>query len=329
MPRSRSNAATRNAKPASTGRGFYRGTAGRDKVESEAEKAKQRKSTDNYNAPFRFWMPAGSEAEVMILDDAPDFFMYEHEVYNPNAANFRDKRKYYGCTKEFDNCPVCEKDKESYYGLYLTVIDFTPYEGKNGTVEWTRKLFVVKGSQQKKFLRKYDKEGSLRGLVLRLNRDGPKDPVIGNDIEFENYEEESFIAEHVREWTDKEGKTHTEDCSKAYVYEQLFEEPNTEHLRQLIGAAPAAGSDAEYDTQIQDADTDWSSDSEQDSEWADTEDPAASAEEEVPWEDEEETPTKRSPRRRSQQAAAPEAEEPPSSRRSSRAAPTGRRSRRA
>lgn len=221
----------------------FRGEAGRRRAEQELEKqkaaAEARKS--GMNMPYRFRMSAGDTRQIVVVDDAPDFFAFEHNLKNPKTG-FWDI--YTGCIAEYDNCPVCESSgKEAYYAMYLTVIDLTPYTDKNGNeVEFNRKLMVVKPAQQKKFTRFFEKNGTLRGAIFDMTRDGDKDSAIGNDIEFVEFMPEDELAGYVREWTDKEKKRHTEDCSVPYDYEKLFPEPTMASLRALVGGRPAPGS---------------------------------------------------------------------------------------
>jgi hypothetical protein len=195
--------------------------------------------------PFRFRVAVGGTTEFVILDDAPDFYRFEHNMKNPQTG-FWDT--FTGCTKEWDNCPACEATgRESYYALYLSVLDFTQFETRDGVKhEFSRKLLVVKPAQQKKFIRAYnkaEKEGrTLRGAVFEVTRDGDKDSSIGNDIEFVEYMEEDDLTAYVRSWKDKDGKKQTEDCSVPFDYEALFEEPDSDKIRALVGGEPAPGS---------------------------------------------------------------------------------------
>lgn len=231
-------------------RAFYRGEEGmrRSAEELERQKAKAEQRRQQGNAPFRFRVPVGETREAVILDDKPDFFQYEHNLKDSDGR----WSIFTGCVKDWDNCPVCESaGRESYYAMYLSVLDLTPFETRNGdTVEFSRKLLVVKPAQHKKFMRFYEKEGTLRGAIFEFTRDGDKDSSIGNDIEFVEFMDEDELVEHVREWKDKDGKTQTEDCSEPYDYEQLFEEPDTEHLRAVVGGKPAPGSRAEERNEV-------------------------------------------------------------------------------
>lgn len=228
---------------ANRGSAFFRGADGARQTEVELErqkqKAEQRKATGNM--PFRFRVPVGETRRIIICDEAPDFFMYEHALKD---AEGRWGRLFTGCVKTFDNCPVCEAQKqESYYAMFLTCIDLTPFTLRDGTeVEFSRKLLVVKPAQQKKFLRFFNKEGTLRGASFDMSRDGDKDSAIGNDIEFVEFVSEEEMESYTRSWKDRDGKRHTENCDEPIDYAEMFEEPTTEGLRRLVGGDPAPGS---------------------------------------------------------------------------------------
>lgn len=237
-------------------RAFYRGSAGREKAEEELarSKAKADARKEAGAQPFRFKVGVGENTSFVVVDDEPEFYRFEHNLKDPATQRWNI---FTGCVKEWDNCPVCQtKDvRESYYALYLTVIDFTPFTTRDGTkVEYSRKLLVVKPGQQKKFHRafaKAQKDGrTLRGAIFTTTRDGDKDSSIGNDIELDEFMEEDELLEYVRTWKDKEGKKHTENCSEPYDYEKMFAEPDTESLRAIVGAAPAPGSRAHEEKEL-------------------------------------------------------------------------------
>lgn len=239
----RSAPSSRRSSSGGSGR-FYRGDEAIRKVDEEAQKAKARSDERQANAskPFRFRVKVNETAQCIILDDKPDFFQYEHTLKGADGYY----NLFMGCTKEDDNCPACEvSGKESTYCMYLTVIDLTPFTTRNNeTIEFSRKLFVVKNQQQKKLLRMAEREGSLRGALLSCSRDGAKEPAIGNDLELEEFVSEEELGNYIREWTDKEGNLKTEDCSEPYEYETIFEEATTESLRALVGGSPTPGSRA-------------------------------------------------------------------------------------
>ena len=229
------------------GAAFYRGDAGRQKAEEELarQKAAAEARKEQGNMPFRFRVGVGDTTQFVVLDDSPDFYRFEHNLKNPKTG-FWDT--FTGCVKEWDNCPVCDvAERESYYAMYLSVLDLTPFKTRDGEEhEFSRKLLVVKPAQQKKFQRAYakaEKDGrTLRGAIFEVTRDGEKDSAIGNDIELIEFMDEDELATYTRSWKDKDGKKHTEDCSEPFDYEKLFQEPDAESLRALVGGSPTPGS---------------------------------------------------------------------------------------
>ena len=223
---------------------IHRGAEGRKHVEKEALAQKQRSEQRKaqYGMPFKFFVTPGESRSIVVLDAEPDFFRYEHTMHNPETKRYD---LCTGCVKETDNCPACDADEsQSYYVMYLTILDLTSYVSKKGdTVKFSRKLLPVKLSQQKKLLRRWEKEGTLRGAEFTMTRDGDKDARIGNDIEFEGFMKEKDLAKYTRKYKDREGKKHTEDCSVPFDYEKLFPEPTAESLREIVGGEAVPGSD--------------------------------------------------------------------------------------
>lgn len=230
---------------------FFRGAAGMQRTDEELAHAKQK--ADERRAaggnPFRFRVAVGETKQIIIVDDKPDFFMYEHALKD-SEGNWG--KLFTGCVKTFDNCPVCqEQGKESYYAMVLTCIDLTPFKTRDGTeVDFSRKLLIVKPAQQKKFLRFYAKEGTLRGALFDMTRDGDKDSSIGSDIDFVEFVPEEEMETYVRTYKDRDGKKIVDKCDEPYEYEKLFEEPDTEKLRALVGGKPAPGSKASNDREL-------------------------------------------------------------------------------
>lgn len=224
---------------------FYTGAQGAKKMEEEQEKQKARKEAmkNRTHMPFRFRVGAGETKQVVILDDEPSFYQFEHNLKDPQTGFWSI---FTGCVKEFESCPVCESTgKESYYAMYLTVLDLTPFETKkNETVEFSRKLLVVKPAQHKKINRFFAREGTLRGAIFDMIRDGEKDASIGNDMEFVDWMPEDELAGYVRTYKDQDGKKVTDDCSVPYDYLALFEEPDADKLRAIVGGEPSPGSRA-------------------------------------------------------------------------------------
>jgi hypothetical protein len=216
---------------------MYRGTGAREKAgtEQEAVQARREARQKEFDGPKRLYLKPGETREICIVDEAPDFFMFEHQIYNGKKPNL-PYYSYSGCVKEYETCPACQKHGDSNFNLYLTVIDFAEYTAKNGeVVEFSKKLMVIKSGSQRKFIRRHEKNGSLRGQVVTLTRDGDKDPVIGNDIEWDDkIDEDELTSAYIRSWTDRKKKVHEENCGEVFVYEDIFDEPTIENISAAL-----------------------------------------------------------------------------------------------
>ena len=231
--REESSSARGGAKPIRTS---YRGAAGRQQMEEEQKRSEARREANKArsNQPFRFWCPAGETRQIVIVDEAPDFFRYEHALKDKRSGRYDI---YVPCIDEHANCPVCPaEEKPSYFGMYLTIIDLTPYDNADGDeVEWSKKILLAKPAQQKKINRLYEKHGTLRGMVLDMTRDGKKDAAIGNDIEFVEFMEEDELETYVTEYTDKDGKVHEVVGFEPYDYDEIFPDMAEDQLSKLAG----------------------------------------------------------------------------------------------
>ena len=218
-----------------------RGVAGgRQRLEQELKEQQARKEQQAGQQVLRFWVPVGDKKTIIVVDETPDFFIYEHEMKDPQTGRWG---VYTLCLDRNDSCPVCQVHGSSYYALVLSVIDLTPYVNSKGeTVPWSRKLLVVKSGQVNKFLRRFDADGTLRGASFDCIRDTNKSPRVGNDIEYLGNYEEDYLTTFVRSWVDKEGKTHQEDCSRPFDYEKLFPVPDITQLQALVGVKSTPGS---------------------------------------------------------------------------------------
>ena len=291
--------AARSRSKASSSSRFHRGAEGRNRVDSElaAQKERQARRQAANQGPYRLYLkPGTTERQVVILDEEPEFFMHEHQIYNGGRKDM-PMYTYCGCVKEWETCPVCEEVKDSYYALFLTVLDLEPYKtGAGEEVEFSRKLMCVKPQQQKKFIRRWKKEDTLRGQILMLSRDTDKDPVIGNDIEFEDWMDEDDLAEYTKDWVDRKKKKHTEDCSVPYEYPKIFKEPDSEELAIIAGGDAVPGSAKQAKEELKDDDWD-------------------EEEEDTPWdEDEEEEEERPSGKKKKKKAASKKKKKRPSRR---------------
>lgn len=224
--------------PTSSG---YRGAEGRRKMQEEEEAAAARREASSIHTPFRFFCPVGEEREYIIVDDAPDFFRFEHNLKDRRSGKYS---VFCACINDNANCPVCKvSDRPSYFAMYLTIIDLTPYESASGEqVEWSKKLLVVKPAQQKKFTRLHERHGTLRGMLMKATRDGEKDAAIGNDQEFLEFIDEDELLTYESEYTDKKDKVHEVIGHEVFDYEELFPYQTEQQLRALVGGVAEPGS---------------------------------------------------------------------------------------
>lgn len=217
-----------------------------NEARNEARKATQ-------GAPFRFFCPIGETRPIVVVDELPDFVRKEHAIKTKGSTRWDT---YVPCIDEHANCPICAvAERPSYFALYLTIIDLTPYEDKDGNeVPFSKKLLVVKPMQQKKIMRLYEKHKTLRGMILNMTRDNNKDASIGGDIEFEDFMDENELAEYVYEYTDKENKVHEVDCSVPFEYESFMPEMTEQQLLAISGGRPSPGNRAAAERDLKD---DW------------------------------------------------------------------------
>lgn len=219
-------------------RAAYRGGAGLRQMEEEAKRqdaAKEARKAKGFE-PFRFWTPVTETRQLVIIDDAPDFFRYEHALKDKRSGRYDN---FLPCVNEDANCPVCSiSEKPAYFAMYLTVIDLTPYENKDGDeVPWSKKMLVVKPAQQKKIARLYEKHGTLRGMILDMTRDGDKDAAIGNDIEFVDFMTEKELDDFYDTYKDKEGKKVEIIGSEVFDYDKIYPEMTEKQLATVAGVS--------------------------------------------------------------------------------------------
>lgn len=205
------------------------------RIEAEHERAEARREAQSSMSgmPFRFFCPVGETREFIVVDDRITFVRNEH-----NLKDSRGKWSIYApCISEHANCPICmsNPDKPAYFAMYLTVIDLTPYTNKDGIeVPWSKKLLVVKSNQQKKFTRKQEQHGSLRGALFSTTRDGEKEAAIGSDIELIEFVEEEALNEYYNTY-EKDGKVIEIVGSEPFNYEELLPEQSEEMLAAIVG----------------------------------------------------------------------------------------------
>lgn len=226
-----------------SGSSGYSGAAGLAKMQEEEARneAAKEASSQMQGMPFRFFCPIGESREIVVVDDKPDWFRYEHNLKNPRSGKYDI---FTACINEACECPVCKgTDRPSYFAMYLSIIDLTGYVNRNNEeVPWSKKLLVVKSTQQKKIMRLYERHGTLRGMILQMTRDGEKDAAIGNDIEFVEFMSEEDMATYETVYEDQNGKSHEVVGHEAFIYDDLFPMPSEEQLRAIVGGRSEPGS---------------------------------------------------------------------------------------
>ena len=209
--------------------------------EQERAEAQRELNRATQGTPFRFFVKPGESTQVVVVDDAPDFVRHEHALQDRRSKRWD---VFVPCIDEHANCPACQaSDRPSYFALYLTVIDLTEYENADGDiVEFSKKLLVVKPMQQKKIMRYYNREGTLRGMILTMTRDSKKDASIG-DPEFDALMDENELLTYETQYTDREGEVHDVICHEPYDYDAIFPAMDEDQLRALVGGGErSAGS---------------------------------------------------------------------------------------
>jgi hypothetical protein len=229
----------------------YTGAAGLAKMQEAEEEAKALAEARKQLAgsPFRFYCQPGEVREVVVVDMWLEevFFRHEHNLKNPRSGKWDI---YCACIRDHANCPVCDNtDRGSYFAMYLTVIDLTPFETRDGEqVMWSKKLLVVKQQQHKKFVRLEARakseglEAGMRGMVLTMTRDTDKDAAIGNEIEWNNEViSEEDLQTYVTTYRDQQGKDHEVLGYEPFDYNALFPLPTEQQLRSLVGGRAGPG----------------------------------------------------------------------------------------
>ncbi|MCF1459120.1 MAG: hypothetical protein LPH21_16730, partial [Shewanella sp.] len=164
--------------------------SGRDRLKAELKKQEQRKAEREAmrEIPFRFFVKKGHKSEIIICDEEPTFWRYEHNYKGEDGK----RSQYVACLQETEICPACIalQDAKPYYAMFLTVIDCTGFtDSKGNHIPYTKKLLAIKSQQQEKWLRRIDshieKYGTLRGACVDIYRsESDTSPATGDDIEF-------------------------------------------------------------------------------------------------------------------------------------------------
>lgn len=250
-----------NAGPSQPGKAADWMKTGQDAMAArEQEKARQERIEEERKnrvyQPMRFFLKAGDQADLVVLDYQMGPFFHEHELtWDPKFKTQRNGRPvniYEPCPKDWEPCPICaEAERESYYVLYLTIIDMRGYTNKDGVqVPFSKKLLPVKFRDQGFFLRQAERNGgSLRGVHLLMTRDNKEQSKIGQPEFIETVSEEDIIATFQHpERRNQQGEVVKEANADCYPYDyaKLFRKPSAADLRARYGLqanAPVGSND--------------------------------------------------------------------------------------
>lgn len=129
-----------------------------------------------------FWLREGGEAQIMFLDDTC-YSIYEHRVY------IDGKWQQYTCVKEFQPCPLCKMSSKNVsrasFVSYFTIIDFTPFQRRDGTLaKYSKRLYGAKGNMPRILYDQKQRLGTLVGHIFKVKRYGKNSSASGDYIEF-------------------------------------------------------------------------------------------------------------------------------------------------
>ena len=239
------------------------GTWGRrgSAIAAEAVKAQasaERKRSGAGNA-LRFYVKGGDECEIIILDHSIEdgLAFYEHNLQGADGK----WDIYEPCIKDFAQCPICSRYKESSYLLMLSCLVLKPFTTKKGvTIPHSKMLLPIRITQFDKFrdleASAKSEGGSLRGMymIMKRSKSDSKAARIGEPAMIEGGKLYDLIpeAELIRDYGHKEVRS--EDGAKVfrsanfditpYDYDELFPKPDVKDIQTRYGSdmRPPAGS---------------------------------------------------------------------------------------
>lgn len=119
----------------------------------DQEAKQQATSRGKSGGTYHFWLAVKESRKVLFLEDVNDtsFGFWEHKLkVNDDWKN----AVRITCTKGFAPCPVCEEHRwwdgeaasefKRYHVNVVSVMDLTPWQGKDGAHACTRKLIIMK-----------------------------------------------------------------------------------------------------------------------------------------------------------------------------------------
>jgi len=218
---------------------FDRGV-NREKI--QAEKAKSVKT-------FRFFLAKGEEARVVFMEEEP-IAIAEHTIRFPSPSG-KTIYRHYTCRRVIGGrCPLCEAGDEPRYTGFMSIIDLRGYEGKNGKVPYTRKVFPMSTSVLEWWETVQDaakeRGGHAAGSKFLLKREGKAgEPSVGG---IRSYIDVVDLSKFTYE---RDGKT---SVLSPFDFEKILYPLSEADLR---GAAAALGAEEADDGRNVGSDQDW------------------------------------------------------------------------
>lgn len=216
----------------------------------ERAAAEQKRWEAESGKPFDVSVPVGGNLDVYLLDHGEPWYRYEHTI----GASATSRGKTYPCLQDSgEMCPLCAKEgKTGTYVMYLTaVVPKETYTKQGDTRPTTRrfqkKLFPIKVKMADKYRRLYVKEGTFRGLKLRLFRAGKMDAKTGNDFEvlgtLSEAKIKAYASGEIKGLNDNETKDRIKKANLAepFDYDKIMPTVDAKTLSLMVGSAPSAG----------------------------------------------------------------------------------------
>ena len=207
-------------------------------------------NAQNKDAPLRFRLKQGEEADVIVLDAALGPAIYEHDLtYKPpfqRQNNYgRTVDQYVASPKEWETDPITAKfGLEPYYALYLSIVDMRQGMSSRGKAfKNVRKLLCLKGDALTAtmniwtMMRAQNPNATLRGLHLLMKRGHEQTSAKSGLPNFvAQYGEADVIAtfQHPAIMSEREPgkviKQENEDCYP-FDYAKVFPKPSADAIR--------------------------------------------------------------------------------------------------
>jgi hypothetical protein len=180
----------------------------------------------NPKSLFTFYLKSGERKNLLFLDDA-QIAVWEAKI----RVNGNWQRYTADTSNPDDPLVLAAASKKIYLSMveYYTVLDLTPYTGKDGKERKysKRALAVPKTMQEMIARRRNEVGGNLTGCMFTVVRDGEKSAACGNDWSFQKKVDlQKEIAS---------GKLQA-DVVKPYDFMELLKPANSATVRSALSA---------------------------------------------------------------------------------------------